>query len=699
MGRDLKEEIRERRERKEKEKDKSFHQGKSKLSKFNILKFMAKDLPIFEDDFIKNQFKWMSELDEDDIEDFEERLLRKAYREITEPDKSFKPYPKEEELFKEGFNFGKIKNSNIPFLIEKRFLGEHGIIYGRSGGGKTTRLLNPLLAQTLKDSSIRNFVFNVEKREDFVPFIREFPENLIWIDCSKTFPFNFLKPPEGSDLFGYYSDFLELLSGIFWIGILGRNFLIKTLKRVVFENGILRGNKDNYPTFKEVLDKLKDSQKEIRNKGFSIIDQFNKLLTKLETLVYTLPKEAINEKTGLDVSKIIDKNVIWDLTALPLESTQLIISGLLLQTYYYKTLNSMDLMHLFVFDEAQTIFGIPEKASMSGEIAYEKYIRKVRSADIGLWFACQDVSKMNQSISNNVFTKICLSLSSGKDIDFIRKDMQLDWEAVKYFFTKAEDDEALIKLSGGKFKRPTIIKLEPIYFDKVSDEELKAHMEKWQDLLSSYFSKDAKEKNEDFYQAELTENLSPNASKYFQSIKERPFLNVSQRNKVFGFSTRYARTAVDELLKLDLIKGTKIQVKEKKKSALYWHLKDKYGGKFGSFEAYFWKHIGKLYYLSEESIKEVSEEKSVNGSTHTVDLFIETLKEKIWAWECTLHFDNLISNVEKCLRDNYSKIIVAVRSQELEKAKKIITSHSVGIDKIEIKLLTDFYKEEFILNE
>ena len=103
--------------------------------------------------------------------------------------------------------------------------------------------------------------FKEIKREDFVPFIRLYPENLIWIDCSKTFPFNFLKPPGKADLFGYYSDFIELLSGIFWIGILGRNFLIKTLKRVVFENGILRGNTENYPTFKEVLDKLKDSRK------------------------------------------------------------------------------------------------------------------------------------------------------------------------------------------------------------------------------------------------------------------------------------------------------------------------------------------------------------------------------------------------------------------------------------------------------
>ena len=145
---------------------------------------------------------------------------------------------------------GKVRQTGAPFGLNFDELGEHTLIAGRAGAGKTT-LIYIILIQLLK-YGIPFWAFDF--KEDYRHLAKT--GNVLVFNC-ETFRFNPLRPPVGVEPRIWMQAFTNVFCQAYWLLSGSKAIILQHINNLYTDYGVFSGG-DVYPTMLDLYDSLKN---------------------------------------------------------------------------------------------------------------------------------------------------------------------------------------------------------------------------------------------------------------------------------------------------------------------------------------------------------------------------------------------------------------------------------------------------------
>ncbi|MGB9760379.1 MAG: ATP-binding protein, partial [Thermoproteota archaeon] len=417
------------------------------------------------------------------------------------------------------------------FGLSREELNQHVLITGRSGCGKTT-LIMQIIQELLR---IRIPFLVIDYKIDYRHLVKTYPQLIVinWKDLR----INPLEPPPEVSFDEWKQQFLNIFGHIEGIWHGSTQYLLEAIDKAYEE-------KKRTPKMEDVYKKVVEANETSRKmqEYASVVE------TRLYGMLSKLGAVINNEKTFIDVEKLLQMPVILELHGLGRDEATLIALWLFYWIYAYRRAKGIrgKLLHVLIIDEAKRIFTASEQYSQttteySGIPPADLICDEIREYSEAIIASDQEPTKLSNSLKANTYTKITGFLGNGKDINDIAEAMDLN-EEEREAITKLERGEWLVKLAG-RYTKPFLIKTEDFPLKKdVSDEELSKRMQPFLEKLK------VKEKT---IEAENKEKvfLSEDAWRLLININNHPFLGIAGRTKALGLSPSRVERAKDELLK------------------------------------------------------------------------------------------------------------------------------------------------------
>jgi KaiC/GvpD/RAD55 family RecA-like ATPase len=431
------------------------------------------------------------------------------------------------------------------FGISKEELNQHMLIVARSGFGKTTLIVQ--IMRQLIENKIPFIAFDYKR--DCRHLIRHFPELVVlsWRDLR----INPLEPPPSVSFQEWKQQFLNIFGHVqaVWHG--STQYLLEAIDKTIEEKKGLVTLEDVYKKIVEANETTKKMQEYA-----SVIE------TRLYGLLSKLGETINNERTLIDMEKLLQLPVVIELDGLGRDEASILALWLFYWVYAYRKAKSIrgKLLHVLIIDEAKRIFTASEQYSQttteySGIPPADLVCDEIRDFGEGIIASDQEPTKLSDSLKANTYTKITGFLGNGKDINDIAEAMDLS-EDERKAITKLERGEWLVKLAG-RYVKPFTIRTEDFPIEKnVSDEELR---QKMRSIIESLL-KAGREKIEKVEEVSLSED----SWKLLESINSHPFNGIVSRQRELGISVKRFEKAKQELISRGLVKQLSISLSKRR---------------------------------------------------------------------------------------------------------------------------------------
>jgi len=613
---------------------------------------LAQKANLQDDKQIQTALKVLSVVwDEDLAKDIEQIIMIKGYQSLKDP---FHPYPKLKGEIKIGHS-----NGNW-FGLQRKEINQNILVVGRSGSGKTN-LFYSLIKQYI-DNNIPFWA--VDFKKDYRHLIKEYPEILVipWT----SFKFNPLKPPHGIKPTIWAQTLTEVFCHANALLAGSKNFLLDNIIDLYKMYGVFEG-KNNYPSFIELSQKLESIKFSLASREASYLQVIK---NRVRATIHTIGNILDCEK-GFPIEKLLERNVVIELDGLMDDMQNFLLEVLLTWVYTYRVSRGKRniLQHGIFFDEAKRVFDVnKERSPASGIPIIDIITDRAREFGESLIVADQEPIKLTDSIKANTYTKIMLSLGSGKDIAEISKCMGLNSEQMREAYSLSVG-QALIKIAG---IRPFPLTIPYVPIEKtVTDKEVNDRIRK----IESEFIVKPRIKNKQFQeQMQNPQGISKNAERLLIHINKDPFLPISKRYKFLNISVNTGNKAKQEIIRNGLVKEKEIRQGKGGRPKVFQltrkgieyltkrghtvEIKEK-----GGIEHRFWQAKAKEYF--ENLGCKVLVEQHIGK--RSIDLFVRFPDNRIVAVEIATHPEHQLENILKDLELGFDEIIVACKNENVKR--------------------------------
>lgn len=562
-----------------------------------------------------------------------------------------------------GYVRNHILDKKYLFGLNLNELNQHILICGRSGAGKTTLILS--IVRSLIDLDLP---FLIADFKDEFSCTAHFADDL-YIFKLKDFRFNPLVAPDNTDQTSWNQIFADTFFEIFFtppVPLAAKAVFLDILCSLTANNKKL--------SLKELdgeLDKLLANPK-ISPSYKQRLNTFHvkiKLLLKLIDSTFSSSFKNIAEL-------LTAKKVVLKLQGLSVEIQSFLITILFHYIFIYRLKNHQNntLKHFLIFDEAKMVFSA-DQASASSQIS--RVLSTMRGPGECLIVGEQMPSCLGHGLLANVYTQICLSLSSQKDIQYMSYAMGLDDEQRK-MLNSLKLKTGICKLAD-RYVKPFIFHIPHIEIDKnISDSEIQAYMAPKLASLELMHEAEKMDNPEPEVQAkadvdaenEYTE-LGEENKIVLKDFKMLPFLPQSERCKRLKFTTYMFGKICNSLLEKGFIEELRVKINDTRGPSVKLHCFTQkaeallgsqcLGSGHGGFLHRFWQNHHKE--LASKHGYMATIEKCINSKS--VDVFLKRNDEDIAIEIAITHYEKEITNIQKNISVGIKNIWVLASTQKM----------------------------------
>jgi hypothetical protein len=556
-----------------------------------------------------------------------------------------------------------------PFGLREDELCQHIGIFGRSGAGKTNAGF--ILVENLLKKGKPVLILDWKRNyRDLLAYVKDHDFLVFTVGRNiSPFQFNPLIPPAGTQPTTWLKKIIEIMAGAFYVGEGVIYLMQKAIDAVYKEFGIYRGKIEQYPTMRDILERLK----EYKAKGREI-NWLASTLRTVASLCFGEMGKVINVRNHIGIEELLKKNVIMELDALTNTDKTFFIEALLLWIHHYRLAEGdrEQFKHCILVEEAHHLF---MKREAIKERTTETIMREIRELGESIVIITQHPSLISIPALGNTYCTLTFNLKHKADVSTAANYMLLESESKKYL-GKLPVGYATVKLQGRWFE-PFLIKIPLVRVQKglVTDKAIKAKM-------GGYFtySQPVEAKEGDLggisaaHKSGMGEDITDIEKGFIIDIINNPYSGVTKRYKKLNISTKKGNVIKKLLIKRGIIKTKQIisgngwivligLTKKGKDIARTLGCKlKKLNGKAG-FEHEYWRYrVGKYY---EKRGYKVRMEKRINGEA---DIVAEKGEQRI-AVEIETGGHNIprtISNIEKDLKADFTMVISVATSKSVE---------------------------------
>jgi hypothetical protein len=602
------------------------------------------------------------------------------------------PYPPRDDVkeFLSGpFNLGYVNQFNDMFAINPDIFSMPTIIPGRPGSGKS-QFLKYLLIQILRKKRDFNVLIPDLKGNEYRD-LTLFSKHLDVI-TEKHMALNPLQVPEDMTP----RDFLHLFAQVFvaenWLGATSLSIIIRTVEQIYRDRGIFDGS-SNFPS---MLDLYNTISKALQGK--SSFKYRDILLLVQNRLIPFVTDPTFNCQRGIPYEFWRTKNLVLEVANFSDNVYSFVVSliGGYLYEYYRKCgLKSSKLQTLSIVDEARVLFKVRDVMTF-GEGFSTRLVTRCRDIGIGFILSSQEFNSFNDTVKSVSFTKICFPLTSGQDLEFVQESFGLNENQAKHVFKLPKHGIAIVRYGG--YPEPFLLGVPYFTIKKeLSTEEVEQRM------ADFYAELDIQIKRPDPPAIlKTTETVPPAATALLFFLGKMPFTKKSDMTNAAGFnSAREVNKALDWLNKNSFIAIKKYRTSRTKKSSYavltdkaYKYLGIKGAPGKGSFEHSLYQSLIEHKLISQ--VMTVRIEGQMKESNKAIDVLAFSKDTGPVAYEVTLNFHNLLTNIHQDLNAGAKKVVIVTRDKkDLEKAINAVAADvalNKDLEKIDFSIIDDFFE-------
>ena len=608
----------------------------------------------------------------------------------------FKPYPTPAEArrYLSGpINLGYVNSHDDMFGIHPDIFCMIMIILGRVGSGKSQFILN-LSVQILKAIHSFNMLFFDLKGKEYRNLLQHV-DNLKIITREKL-KINPLQVPEWMDPKSYAMLFSKIFIRENYLMATSESILFETLNLLYKKRGIYEGNK-NWPTLRDLYNVI--CYRLNNEKSFRYRDVLLGIKNRLDPYIYG---EGFVCHSGISDEVWRDENVVIEMgkgfTDNMYSFVISFITGLRYSYNIEQGIVGSILRSLIVVDEGRLLFRQRDKA-MFGESYIAEVATRLRDPGIGLLIATQESSAINSSVKSISHTKICFPITDGEEVSFVRDSFGLSDDEANFLFRLPQFGQCIVRYGG--YEEPFLLAVPYMNIKNyVSDEEVNRRMGDFYRELNEKIVEE-KPSAPTTNSSNSPESMPPSAPVLLHFLGNNPFAKVSEMKRSGLKSPAEVNRALTWLEENGFVKVVSIQVSKKGRPSkyapltpkAYTQLKMKPPKGKGDFEHKLYQHL-----ISEHLKKkgwQIQIEGRIGQSQKLIDVLARSEAGDSVAYEVTLHFDNLISNIQQDLDSGVSEVVIVAKDKAgMSKAKKIVNSDpsmAPYLEQINFSLISAFF--------
>lgn len=581
--------------------------------------------------------------------------------------------PEELEAIKGDYQFGKIVNTDIEVGLGEKASGQHTVIAGSSGHGKTT-CMNAIIESVLEKGKIKTWSIDPKTAMYDLRFLITKYPNTILIPLSNLY-LNLFAPIKGVPRQAIMERAIEVLSDCWWVYDASQGVIAEHVEKVF--------DREEVPCFQDVAFSIlaEKSQKYGRRQGY-----LDTLEVRIKNTLIALRKVFGCRYDYFD-SLYETACPIFEVGGISDFAIRVLVPLIIMKLSLYKTYNpSKKLSHLLFFEEAQAaIFSkLLEQRARTPTVA--NLATQARSYGLGLVVLCQNPwTKIITEMLSNSANLICFNIG-GSEVRGMTECMGLTFEQAA-MLQHLQPGESIFKTSLG-YTEPVHVNVRNVDNTPPPDDEVERLMRPlWNELLSQVTP--VEKKTEDGIKKTMEANRKPAGQAFTQSPSEkaesakksdlkpddeillkdiqlRPYEYTEERYRQCALSRSCCIRAKARLCRLGYLEEVKLKTGKRGKPSGILRLTDKaasylcinsLNGKGGLEHVWYQQLV--LHLAKANGLKARIEDMGAD---------ISLSKDKIdVAVEITLNDSNVLQNVERDFQKGYSEVWLAVKDNEMRK--------------------------------
>lgn len=563
-----------------------------------------------------------------------------------------------------------------PFGIREDEFIQHVGIFGRSGSGKTN--LAYMLVLDLVKAGKPFLVFDWKRNYRDLLSIPECKDLIVLTVGRNVAPFKFnpLLPPPGTQATVWLKKLIEVICHAYFLGEGVTVLLMRAIDALYKRYGLYDGQPVRTPAMSEVRDFLLERKPKGREAGW-----MESALRAVEVLCFGEMGHVLNSQEPMDITNLLDKQVILELDALTNADKTFLIESLLLWVHHYRMGQETreEFKHAIIIEEAHHILLRKKQEATGEETVTDVILREIRELGEAVICIDQHPSLISKPALGNTYTTFAFNLKHRGDLAMMQDCLLLDSEQTDYL-GRLEVGWAVVKLQGRWFW-PFLIKLPLIEVKKgnVSDQVIQQRAKSiaisggrarfsppgTQDIQKNTVPEMDKNKEEEEGNR-CAIKLTTQDRKFLLDVYQYPASFVTQRYLRLGLSARKGNNIQQTLLDKNLLASANISAGRKvvKILGLTGQGRDILGIKSqsnreGGLVHRYWQH--RLAEHLKNCGYEVEVEAPV-GDGKTIDIVARRDGRRI-AFEIETGNSDAKANVEKCLNASVDRVFVVAVSQ------------------------------------
>lgn len=341
-----------------------------------------------------------------------------------------------------------------PFGLKPLELAQHTSIVGRTGSGKSNAAY--LLATNLTKAGIPWLCLDWKqawRRLRNLPELHNLRVYTIGRDIAPL-QINPLIPPVGIDPRNWIKSVVDCIMHAYFCGE-GVAFLLTTVLDELYQkHGIYTGTVNRYPTFRDVLGKLKTIPSAGRV-GLWLASA----IRAIHALCFGAMDGILNSGNSASMDDLLSGPTVLELESLSHTDKLFFSEFLMLEIYAHRLIrNERNLLkHVLIIEEAHHLLSRLSRKSGQPAAIVEVIFREIREMSEGIVFLDQMPSEISRTALANTYTTIALNLKGKQDVATISAAMLLQDDQPMALGTM-EIGKAIVKLQG-RIKEPFMISI------------------------------------------------------------------------------------------------------------------------------------------------------------------------------------------------------------------------------------------------
>ena len=427
-----------------------------------------------------------------------------------------------------------------PFGLRPMELAQHTSIVGRTGSGKSNAAY--LFALNLTKSGIPWLCLDWKqswRRLRNMPEMKDLRVFTIGRDVAPL-QMNPLIPPQGIEPKNWIKSVVEVIMRAYFCGD-GVAFLLTTILDELYQkDGVYSGTVTRYPTFRDVLQRLKAYPAAGRVSLWQA-----SAIRAVHALCFGAMDGIVNAGNSITMEELLSAPTVIELETLGHADKLFVAEFLMLSIYAHRLVRNErnQLRHILIIEEAHHLLSRLSQRSGQPASIVEVVFREIRELSEGIVFLDQMPSEISKTALANTYTTISMNLKGKQDVATIEAAMLLQ-DDQPLALGNMEIGKAVVKLQG-RVREPFMIRIPEIIFpqtpvtDDLLREAMKPHIRRGEQISGEHEPAVSK----------LTASEKP----FLQDVAVMPDSGVVARLSRLGISGRQGSRIRQSLLDMDLI--------------------------------------------------------------------------------------------------------------------------------------------------